>query len=309
MTSIQLIACVGMIAGFFILLRISPMAFTGSVFTRLTDRPRSIKDEVGEYTRRKKPSYLRREITEVQAILKVTGREKQFPVLCAAALLLFCVGASLAVVLGNFFLVPVMAAGCMMLPFWWVRLTASHFKRDIAAELETALSIITTAYLRSEDILTAVEENVDYLNQPVLSVFRGFISRVKLLNPDVRLALLDMKEQIDNVVFREWCDALIACQHDRSLKTTLTPIVAKLSDMRVVNGELENLVFEPRKEFVTMQILLVGNIPLLYFLNQDWYHTLMHTMLGQVILTICAAAIFISTAFVIKLTQPIEYRR
>ena len=309
MTSIQLMACIGMIAGFFMLLGISPMAFTSSVFERFTDRPKSLKDEVGEFTKRKKPSYLRREIAEVQAILKVTGREKRFPMLCAAALLLFCVGASIAIVIGNFFLVPVMAAGSMMLPFWWVKLTASHFKRDIAAELETALSIITTAYLRNEDILTAVEENVDYLNQPVLNVFRGFLSRIKLVNPDVTAALHDMKAQIDNPVFREWCDALIACQYDRSLKTTLTPIVTKLSDMRVVNGELENLVFEPRKEFVIMQVLLVGNIPLMYFLNQDWYNILMHTPLGQVILTVCAAAIFISTAFVIKLTQPIEYRR
>jgi len=39
------------------------------------------------------------------------------------------------------------------------------------------------------------------------------------------------------------------------------------------------------------------------------YDTLMHTYVGQLILTICAAAIFISTAFVIKLTKPIEYRR
>jgi len=31
--------------------------------------------------------------------------------------------------------------------------------------------------------------------------------------------------------------------------------------------------------------------------------------LGQIILSICAMAIFISTAFVIKLTHPIEYRR
>ena len=309
MTSIQLMACIGMIAGFFMLLGISPMAFTSSVFERFTDRPKSLKDEVGEFTKRKKPSSLRREIAEVQAILKVTGREKRFPMLCAAALLLFCVGASIAIVIGNFFLVPVMAAGSMMLPFWWVKLTASHFKRDIAAELETALSIITTAYLRNEDILTAVEENVDYLNQPVLNVFRGFLSRIKLVNPDVTAALHDMKAQIDNPVFREWCDARIACQYDRSLKTTLTPIVTKLSDMRVVNGELENMVFEPRKEFVIMQVLLVGNIPLMYFLNKDWYNILMHTPLGQVILTVCAAAIFISTALVIKLTQPIEYRR
>lgn len=309
MTSMLLFACIGMITGLFILFGISPMEFTNSLFARLTDRPKSLRDEIEEVTHRQRPSYLRREIQEVQAILKVTDRERRFPVICATALLLFAAGASIAVMLSNFFLMPVMAAGFLMLPFWWVRLTASHFKRNIASELETALSIITTAYLRNEDIITAVEENVAYLNPPVLSVFQSFASRVKLVDPDIISALHDLKRKIENPVFKEWCDALISCQHDRSLKSTLTPIVSKLSDMRVVNGELENIVFEPRKEFIIMQILVIGNIPLLYFLNQDWYHTLMHTPLGQVILTVCAAVIFISTAFVIKLTQPIEYRR
>lgn len=309
MSIILLIACIGMIAGFFILFGISPMEFTENIFKKLISKPKSIKDEINETTKRKKVSFLRREIIEVQEILKVTGREKKFPLLCALSLLLFAMGGAIAIMLGNFFLVPVMAIGFMFLPFWFIRLTQSYFKRDIAAELETALSIITTAYLRNEDILTAVEENMNYLNPPVLSVFKGFVSRIKLINPDIIGALQAMKEQIDNAVFREWCDALIACQIDRSLKTTLTPIVSKLSDMRVVNGELENMVFEPRKEFITMVILVIGNIPLLYFLNKDWYHTLMHTSLGQIILSICAMAIFISTAFVIKLTQPIEYRR
>ncbi len=309
MSTILLIACIGMITGFFILFEISPMEFTENIFNRMMSKPRSIKDEINETTKRKKVFFLRREIMEVQEILKVTGREKKFPMLCALSLLLFAMGGAIAIMLNNFFLVPVMAVGFMFLPFWYIRLTQSYFKRDIAAELETALSIITTAYLRNEDILTAVEENMNYLNPPVLSVFKGFVSRIKLINPDTMGALQAMKEQIDNAVFREWCDALIACQLDRSLKTTLTPIVSKLSDMRVVNGELENMVFEPRKEFITMVILVIGNIPLLYFLNKDWYHTLMHSALGQMILSICAIAIFISTAFVIKLTRPIEYRR
>jgi len=309
MSTILLIACIGMITGFFILFGISPMEFTENIFKKLISKPKSIKDEINETTKRKKVSFLRREIMEVQEILKVTGREKIFPMLCAISLLLFAMGGAIAIMLNNFFLVPVMAIGFMFLPFWYIRLTQSYFKRDIAAELETALSIITTAYLRNEDILTAVEENMNYLNPPVLSVFKGFVSRIKLINPDIMGALQAMKEQIDNAVFREWCDALIACQLDRSLKTTLTPIVSKLSDMRVVNGELENMVFEPRKEFITMVILVIGNIPLLYFLNKDWYQTLMHSALGQIILSICAMAIFISTAFVIKLTQPIEYRR
>ena len=309
MSSILLIACVGMITGFFILFNISPMDFTDSIFKGLTSKPKSIKDEINETTKRKKISILRKEIIEVQETLKITGREKMFPMLCALSLLLFSIGASISIIINNYFLVPVMAIGFMFIPFWYVRLTQTHFKKAISAELETALSIITTAYLRNEDIVTAVEENIDYLNPPVLSVFKEFISRVRLINPDITASLQDMKPRIDNAVFHEWCDGLIACQFDRSLKTTLTPIVSKLSDMRVVNGELENMVFEPRKEFITMQILVLGNIPLLYFLNKDWYHTLMHTIMGQIVLAICFVAIFISTAFVIKLTQPIEYRR
>jgi len=309
MNVILLIACIGMITGFFIILSLSPMEFTDSVFKNILNKPRSIKEEINEITKRKKVSYFRREVIEVQSILKLTGREGWFPMICAVSLFLFAIGSGIAIVLGNFFSVPILGIGFMLLPFWYVRLTQTHFKRDIAAELETALSIITTAYLRNEDIVTAVEENIDYLNPPVLSVFKGFVYRIKMINPDIAAGLEDMKVQLENAVFREWCDALIACQIDRNLKTTLTPIVSKLSDMRVVNGELENMVFEPRKEFISMQLLVVGNIPLLYFLNKDWYNALMHTPLGQIILAICFAAIFISAAFVIKLTQPIEYRR
>ena len=45
MNMIQLIACVGLITGFFILLRISPMDFTEGVFRRITSKPRSIRAE------------------------------------------------------------------------------------------------------------------------------------------------------------------------------------------------------------------------------------------------------------------------
>ena len=309
MNIILLIACVGMITGFFILFSMSPMEFTDNIFKSLLSKPRSLKDEINETTKRKKMSFLRREVTEIQSILKNTGREQKFPMLCAVSLLLFAIGCAIAIMLGNFFILPVLAVGFMVVPFWYVRLTQTHFKKDIAAELETALSIITTAYLRNEDILTAVEENMNYLNPPVLSIFKAFVYRIKMINPDITAGLQDMRKQLENNVFHEWCDALIACQLDRNLKTTLTPIVSKLSDMRVVNGELENMVFEPRKEFISMQILVIGNIPLLYFLNKDWYHTLMHTPLGQIILAICFTAVFISAAFVIRLTQPIEYRR
>lgn len=309
MTGILLTACIGLIAGAFLILGLSPLEFTDSLFGFLTRKDQSIRAQINESTNRKKVRFLRREIIEVQEILKLTGRASRFSMVCAVSLLLFAAGAAFAILLNNVFLVPVLAAGLMFLPFWYIRLTATHYKKAVAAELETALSIITTSYLRNEDILTAVEESVQYLNPPVKNVFTEFLAQTQFIDPDVEAALHAMKPKIQNDVFHEWVDAISSCRYDRSLKTTLTPIVSKLSDMRIVNAELEYLVSEPRKEFIIMAMLVVGNIPIMYMLNRDWYHTLMHTMVGQIILAVCAAAMFISTAFVIKLTKPIEYRR
>lgn len=309
MTTMQLLACAGMITGAFLILGLKPMEFTDGLFAFLLQRSKTLKDEINEATQRKKASVLRREIKEAQEILVMTGREKRFSMICAISLLLFCLGGSLALLMGNIFLAPVMAMGFLFFPFWYIRLTASHYKKNVAAELETALSIITTAYLRNEDILTAVEENLHYLNPPVRNVFQEFATQVRVVNPDIEAGLRILKGRIENDVFEEWCDALCDCQYDRSLKTTLTPIVSKLSDMRIVNAELELLVTEPRKEFITMVILVIGNIPLMFFLNRSWYETLMYSVMGQMILAFSAALIFVSTACVVRLTKPLEYRR
>ena len=309
MTMIQLIACIGMIAGLFMVLHVSPRELSDSLFSRLTAAPGSIRADINETTRRKKAGFLRREITEAQAVLAASGRADRFPMVCFTSLLCFALGACIAIAAGNAFLVPVLAVGLMLTPFWYVKLTAGSFKKDVAAELETALSVITTAYLRTENFQQAVEENVRYLHPPVQEVFQRFLMRIKHIDPDMNAALAELKSAIDNEVWREWCEALSACQYDHSMKSTLNPIVGKLSDMRIINGELENLVFAPRKEFISMAALVVLNIPLLYFLNKDWYAALMTTVPGKAVLAVCAAAIFLSFARVVKLTQPIEYRR
>ena len=309
MTAVLLLAFAGMVVGSFLLIGLSPMEFTESIFSRILAKPNSIKSQINEATRRKKPNFLRREIMEAQEVLRLTNRTSMFGMLCACSLALAAVGVSVAVAIGNLFLAPVLAIGLMFVPFWYIKTTETNYKKAISSELETALSIITTAYLRNEDIITSIEENVHYLNAPVKTVFESFISRIKLSNPDVTAALLEMKQQIDNEVFHEWCDSLILCQNDRSLKSTLTPIVNKLSDMRVVNADLEYLITGPRKEFITMAFLVIGNIPLLYMLNKDWYNSLMNTIPGQVILAVSAVGIFVATAIVIKLTKPIEYKR
>ena len=305
MLTLRIFAFMALIVGAF---RLLDIRFT-DLFRDFINKPQSIRTQIDEATNRKKKRFIVRQIEEVSEIMRLTDREDKIPVVFIACAVFAIAGAIIASLFDNVFLIPVLGIGMMCLPVWYIKLTASHFKKDISEELETALSVISSAYIRNEDIVTAVEENVHYLNPPIKNVFTDFLVQLKLIDSDVVKAIEGLKPKIDNDVFHEWCDALIQCQSDRNLKSTLTPIVTKLSDVRTVNTELELMLAEPRKEFIIMAMLVVATIPILYFLNKDWYEVLMHTGIGKIVLAVDFAAIFICGAFVVKLTKPIEFRR
>ncbi|MDD3228108.1 MAG: hypothetical protein PHE09_02725 [Oscillospiraceae bacterium] len=310
MTILVTLAFLLAVTGSFILLSLSPFTFLEGLAAYIRPQKTSMKNRIEKSRKNKQPKGLKLLFLETKEVLRITGKSGMFTALCILSMLLFVVGAMIALTMKNSYLVPVMAAGLALLPFYYVKLTAGRHKRQINTELETALSIITTSYLRGKNtIIRAIEENQPYLNPPVAEVFRNFLLQAKLINSNTKEALAGLKAGIDNAVFHEWVDAVIACQDDYNLKTTLPPIVAKLSDMRVVSAELDLLLFEPVKEYITMVILLLGSIPLMYFLNKDWYQTLMFTEFGKVLLAICAGVIFLSVAAVAKHTRPIEYKR
>ncbi|MEG2368180.1 MAG: hypothetical protein RSB53_08705, partial [Oscillospiraceae bacterium] len=163
---------------------------------------------------------------ETKEVLRVTGKSGLFTVLCILAMILFVVGALVALTMKNTYLVPVLAVGLALLPFYYIKMTAGRHKKQISTELETALSIITTSYLRGKNtIIRAIEENLPYLNPPVSEVFRNFLLQAKLINSNTKEALEGLKNGVDNGVFHEWVDAVVACQDDYNLKSTLPPIV------------------------------------------------------------------------------------
>jgi len=309
MTTLLLIAFLGLVGGGFLMLSLSPFEFADNVAKPFRNRKKTLAQKIKEATTDKKVKGIRKTIMETREILEVTGKQNLFGTLIVFSIFLFVIGTFFSIMLNNYLMIPVMAVGLSLLPFWYVMFTANFYKKQLNSELETALSIITTSYLRSENFILAVEENVSYLNPPVCDVFKLFLAQTNLINGNLQLALENIKYKIASEVYREWIDAVIACQEDKTLKTTLTPIISKLSDMRMVSSELDILLYEPMKEFITMAILLVGNIPLIYFLNKSWFDTLMNHVVGKAVLALSAFAIFISLAAVIRLTRPIEYKR
>lgn len=245
----------------------------------------------------------------IRDALEATGKSKQFTLSCAASVVLLVVGCILAVVIDNYFLIPVFAVAFAALPFFVARSTISAYDKHIKEEMETALSIITPSYIRSDDIVAAVQENIPQLKPPIREIFQGFVGETMMISSNMKDALRNLKDKIDNDIYAEWCDTLIACQDDRTLKDTLLPIVAKLTDVRIVNNELKTLLGEVKKEYWMMVCLVVCNIPLLYVLNKDWYDALMFTLPGKIVLAICGVVILITAVLMMKYTRPVEYKR
>ena len=244
---------------------------------------------------------------EVKRILKDTGRADRYETIKRLSLILFAVGAVLALLMDNVYMVPIMGIGFSLLPMWYLRSSATSYKKHLNDELETAISIITTSYLRTEDIIRSVRENLPYINEPVKANFEAFVYETELINANITSAINSLKIKIPNRVFHEWADILIQCQSDRSMKNTLPTISQKFSDIRVVQSELDAMMQGPRREAITMVFLVIGNIPLLYFLNKDWFHTLIYSTPGKIALAICAGIILYAVAQIMKLSKPIEY--
>ena len=295
-------------AGIILLLGITPEVVTNDLMKFISPK-QTLRDKAQIAKGRKKSRKITKEILHIKEALEVTGKGKQFTIACAASVVMLVAGCFLAFLLGNYFLIPVFAAAFAMLPFLFAKSTISAYDKHIKEEMETALSIITTSYIRSDDIVGAVNENITYLKPPIREIFQGFVGDATMISADIKDALRNLKEKIDNAIYREWCDTLIACQDDRTLKDTLLPIVGKLTDVRIVNNDLKTMLGEVRKEYWMMVILVLANIALLYVLNTDWYRALMFTLPGKIVLAICALVILITAMLMMKYTRPIEYKR
>lgn len=302
---IYLICFILISAGLLALFGVKPGDFIDALF-RSQRKSATLSDELNVLLGTPAKGFFNQDY-ELKQILKGTGRADRYEAIKRLSLILFAVGAVLALLIGNVYMVPILGIGFSLIPIWYLRSTAASYKKHLNEELETAISIITTSYLRTEDLIRSVKENLPYINEPVKANFEAFVYEAELINANITSAINSLKMKIPNRVFHEWCGTLIQCQSDRSMKNTLPTINQKFSDVRVVQSELEAMMQGPRREAITMIFLVIANVPLLYFLNEDWFHTLIFTTPGKIALAICAAIILFSLTQIMKLSKPIEY--
>lgn len=308
MTALYIISFLLLAAAAVLLLNLTPEQINKDI-NEMFDKQQTLKEQALTARGKKRKSRIILELERIRRALQETGKEKQFSVACTLALLLMVAGCIVAIAIDNMFLIPVLAVAFALIPFAYLTRTIAIYETQVRGELETALSLITTSYIRNDNLVNAVNENLSQLKPPIKSIFESFLAEATVISPDIRQAIYHLKEKINNSIYEEWCDTLIACQNDRTIKDTLMPVVSKLTDVRLVNNALKTMLAEARREYWIMVMMVLGNVPLLYCLNKDWYNALMHTVFGKIVLAICGVVIIFTAIRMNKITKPIEYKR
>lgn len=304
----SIISSLLLVLGIGILFGLTPERVTTDLLSVITPHD-TLREQSRSLRENKKRHSIYEKLMKIKTALTVTGKAKQFSLICFLSVVLFVIGILLSVAIKNLFLLPTISIALALVPFIYTTNILSLYERTTKEELETTLSIISTSYIRNDDIVYAVQENIEYIKPPIKEVFKSFETEATLVSSDIKKALHHLKRKIDDEIFREWCDALIQCQDDRTLKDTLLPIVSKLTDVRVINNELKTMLQSAKNEYWMMVLLLISNIPILYMLNKDWFNTLVYETSGKAVLGICGVVILVTALFMIKFTKPVEYKR
>jgi len=270
-------------------------------------RPMTAKDYVARINGTAKENAFIRSRKEAQSVYRKTGQSGGYRKTLRLSVAAAATGAAAGLFFRNPLLSVVLGVGLYFIPLWLTQFSLYRYNRFLNEELEVALSLVTTSYMRSSDILSAVEENLNNINSPVREVFLSFVNNLKYVDANAPAQIERMKGALDNKLFYKWCDCLILCQNDHTLKATLLPIVGNFSELKAQQLENETNMMRPLREAIFMISLTLGVIPLLRILNADWYFNLMGTFPGQVSLVVTAVAVLLSVNKAIRLSKPVEY--
>ncbi len=262
------------------------------------------------YRKKKNPGKLSKFFQDLRTAMMLEKRAYALGRLLMSLVFAFALGVIISIVfLKNLVMLPALVILLMAVPIIFKVFKYYTKKLEVNSALESALSLVTTSYLQTNSVILSVKENINYINEPIRSIFMAFLHDSTFVFEDTKYALSRMKTKLDSTVFQEWVDTMIACVDDKDLKTTLIPVVHKLSDMRLIARELDTIIYSPLKEFVLVVVFYFLSIPLIFFLNKTWWNTIVYTSIGRIYIAVSIVVIIICMIGVISLTRPIEYKR
>lgn len=299
------LAVVLMVSGVFLILDLTPERITQDMMDAL--RPAGkLRTLASDIQSRRKRGGLYGELERLRNTMEVTGRGKLFPLAISSVAALAVLGVVIAIFLQNYWLIPALVVGLGSLPFLYLSGAVEYHEKTVRLELETALSIITNAYIRTDDIVVAVEENIEFIKYPLRKVFEKFVQDSVVMSSNKEI-ILRLRERLSDQVFYEWCTTLLQCQDDRTLKENLNPIVTKLTDIRLINSQVEAVVSTAKMEYYAMVGFMIASVPLLSVFSPGSLEALWHSGFGKFVIGVVSLVVLLTYFRMRKVTRPVDF--
>ena len=131
MTALYIISFILLVVATFALLKLTPEQINRDI-NELFNKQQTLKDQALTARGKKKQNRILVEMERMRRALQETGKEKQFSVACAAALLLMVAGCIVAIAIDNMFLIPVLAVAFALIPFAYLTKTISIYETQVS---------------------------------------------------------------------------------------------------------------------------------------------------------------------------------
>ena len=255
----------------------------------------------------KKEFFVVQEVMKAKDILGTTKRADEYQSTIIKCLIFSIVGIVIAMIIDNIFLIPIFALLGFMIPLWALSLYQSKYKKYMQMQYESSVSLITTSYIRNNNLLEAISENIDNLSELVKPDFEEFLAEYKI-EPNMKNCIRSLQSKVSDSIFKEWCDTLIKAHDNSEMKENLLPIVEKYSAVRIVQDELDAETSSSLTEYIILILAAIFIYPMVKVLNAEWFLSYW-TFGGKICIALSATVILYAIKKLIGLSAPVQFER
>lgn len=300
---IPLFVAAAFCVGLFLFLGLHPARSVKRLFTRC--RKPTFRESLLAVQGLRKQNFLSKQLERTNNILRMTGRAGQIGKYMRLSVLLAVLGAGVGLALLNPPLAAVLAFSGLLAPQFAVQMTAFHYQRESREEIYTALSIVTSSYERTGNLIWSVEENIRHINPPVEAVFAELLRQCRVVDPSVPRALSVVRGMLDTPIWWEWCDDMLLCVANPSERRILRAVVEKCGRQNSAQNELDALLPRPFQQMLIVMGISLINIPIVCFMFSDFQTVLFQTVQGKLGLAVIAAAVLFAVYRSVRAARPV----
>lgn len=270
------------------------------------DESQSLEGKINDLTG-KKPMYLVRQINEARDILNDTNRGSEYRKTVVSCIALAAVGCVIGIAVQNIILIPVLAFFLFMVPIWRLKKYKITHKRYLNQQLESGLSLVTAAYVRSNNLIQSVEENINSFSPLIKPAFAEFLAEYKV-DPNLPKCIRNMRRKINEPIFQEWCDAVIKAYENATMKETLLPIVSKYTTQKTVQDELDAETSATVMNYVVMMVAIPFMFLLVRFALPQWFDYYSYFG-GKIVIALAVLTLVYAISRLVVFMMPVEFKR